>query len=527
MKNKKHIDELFKDSFQNFEATPSPRVWEQIQTQLNKKKKDRKVIPIWWKLGGVAALLALLLTVGNSVFNSHLTEEPALSSEEAVEPFETTTQPEKSLQEDAIYNTTVATEDLSGMEKSNVENVSEKETTEEVVNKKNQLLQQQKSNNAVAAETTVKAISGKESLTTNKTAAQERIVNNNTTQQDAVAVTSEVKSNKRTDQIDRNNDNTAIDAQTGIASQQNNEIKNPTNSDGDLIKKELGLEETTKIDALAETPLEEATESPNKKSFLEEIAKQNAEEEVIPKEQPLERWAIAPNVAPVYYNSLNGGSSIDPMFKDNSQSGDVNLSYGIQVSYQVNKRLSVRSGVSNVNVGYTTGGLELANSSEDIALSALDYNNSGRVLTAFDKGTVAQLTPFDENFDDITPKAGGSDAELSQRIQYYEVPLELKYALLDKKIGIHFIGGLSTLFLGTNEVSVQAGSVDEVIGEANNLSDVSFSTNIGLGFDYKLSKKFTFNLEPMFKYQLNTYTDSSIDFRPYTLGVYTGLSFKF
>jgi hypothetical protein len=45
------------------------------------------------------------------------------------------------------------------------------------------------------------------------------------------------------------------------------------------------------------------------------------------------------------------------MFADNSQSGDVNLSYGIQVSYKVSSRLSVRTGVSNINVGYTTGGL--------------------------------------------------------------------------------------------------------------------------------------------------------------------------
>jgi hypothetical protein len=65
------------------------------------------------------------------------------------------------------------------------------------------------------------------------------------------------------------------------------------------------------------------------------------------------------------------------------------------------------------------------------------------------------------------------------------------------------------------------------LGEANNLTSVSFSTNVGLGFDYKLSKKFKFNIEPMFKYQLNPYTDSSINFKPYYLGVYTGLSYKF
>ncbi|MFT6826142.1 MAG: hypothetical protein ACJAYD_000696, partial [Patiriisocius sp.] len=62
---------------------------------------------------------------------------------------------------------------------------------------------------------------------------------------------------------------------------------------------------------------------------------------------------------------------------------------------------------------------------------------------------------------------------------------------------------------------------------ANNLSYLSFATNIGLGVHYKLSNSFKFNVEPMFKYQLNPYTDSAVDFKPYYVGVYTGLSFKF
>ncbi|MFT5437443.1 MAG: hypothetical protein ACI840_002097, partial [Ulvibacter sp.] len=89
------------------------------------------------------------------------------------------------------------------------------------------------------------------------------------------------------------------------------------------------------------------------------------------------------------------------------------------------------------------------------------------------------------------------------------------------------IGGVSTLFLGNNDVSVAAGDFSSTLGEANNLSTVSFTTNIGLGVDYKISKKFKFNVEPMFKYQLNPYSDSSVDFQPYYIGVYTGLSYKF
>ena len=65
MKEKKNIDNIFKEGFNNFEAPPSPRVWENIQAQLEKEKKERKVIPLWVRLGGVAALIALLLSVGN------------------------------------------------------------------------------------------------------------------------------------------------------------------------------------------------------------------------------------------------------------------------------------------------------------------------------------------------------------------------------------------------------------------------------------------------------------------------------
>ena len=56
MKHKKNIDDLFKEQLSSFEATPSPEVWKHIEAQLKKEKEDRKIIPIWWKLGGVAAV---------------------------------------------------------------------------------------------------------------------------------------------------------------------------------------------------------------------------------------------------------------------------------------------------------------------------------------------------------------------------------------------------------------------------------------------------------------------------------------
>jgi len=85
MKKNKNIDELFKERFKNFEASPSPDVWNKIQAKL-KEKDDRKVIPIWYKLGGVAALFALLFTIGYSILNVPLNKiNNSIVNENAIE----------------------------------------------------------------------------------------------------------------------------------------------------------------------------------------------------------------------------------------------------------------------------------------------------------------------------------------------------------------------------------------------------------------------------------------------------------
>jgi hypothetical protein len=310
-------------------------------------------------------------------------------------------------------------------------------------------------------------------------------------------------------------------------------------NDNPLIKKDFNVAETTKTDIAAsdtKTNKQESQETVNvetakveskKQSILEAIDEQKTikEEEAVAEKSSIDRrWEVAPNFAPVYYSSLGEGSSIDPSFANNSQSGEVNFSYGVQVSYALSERLSVRSGVSNVDLSYATGGVELGTGPVSAALQSVDYGGRSIVLTAVDKESAQNNT---DGYGEITLKATNGEAEIVQNISYYEVPVELKYAVINKKIGVNVIGGVSTLFLGNNQISVNAGDFASELGEANNLSTVSFSTNVGLGFDYKLSKKFKVNIEPMFKYQLNPYSDSSVDFKPYYMGVYTGLSYKF
>ena len=119
------------------------------------------------------------------------------------------------------------------------------------------------------------------------------------------------------------------------------------------------------------------------------------------------------------------------------------------------------------------------------------------------------------------------DSSLNQRFGYLEVPLELSYKLSDKKLRVDVIAGISTFFLNKNEIYSENKVKTTYIGQANNLNNMSYSTNLGVGLEYKISKSLNFNFDPMFKYQLNAFSNDAGNFKPYILGIYSGLSYRF
>ncbi len=554
MNEKKHIDELFKEQLQNYEAAPSPAVWNNIQAELKKEKEDRKVIPIWWKLAGVAAVIALLLTVGNVYFNStNPSIDKTIVNEEG--PSEIDNNDSTFIKkQDAVVENASKEESNSTLEdqKEDSENDPSKYIQNKIVSpthsKENGIAdadnvseEKNKRSDLIKNEVSVSTENSKE-------AVAESMDHKNGLENNDKSIINSKEGLQENDRLIKNKSSETIGLttqETGIVTSDKTKAqKNKLNDRDPLIKKE-GFEHVEAKEAVAKTDgttngsLNDKDEKPsttegtgNEGKSIFDAIEENKETAVAKVDQKDGRpWEVTPNVGPVFYNSLGDGSSIDPSFADNSQSSDVNFSYGVQVSYAINDRLSIRSGVSNVNLGYSTGGIELGDSPVEAALQSVNFEGrtSGRVLSAFDKGTLSNLPPpvSGDPLAFVTPKRTGGNAEIIQNLSYYEVPMELNYALVDKRIGVHMIGGFSTLFLGDNEVSVQDGDFREVLGEANNLNSVSFTTNVGLGFNYKISEKLKFNIEPMFKYQLNPYADSSVDFRPYYVGIYSGLSLKF
>ena len=458
---------------------PDDKVWAGI---VDKQQKKRAIIPLWLQLSGAAAILALIFMAGNFIFSTSDAQDVEVVLEE-------TETPEQDQRTPKTIEQTADNAVVSSEEKSTEDSNSQKKA---------------ESNSSTKA-TAVASTSAKE-------ANQGKSKASNTTQ------------NRNTSESKKSG---STAASTGIATADQGNDANATQDD-----KTSNTEQNTTAIAATENESQEnaaADELPS----LEEIANAQNEEEALADtetsntaSQDASRWGITPMVAPVYYNSF-GGSGIAAEFADNKKSGDVNFSYGVQVSYAINDRLTVRSGVNKVDLGYRTEQVNFAPSIQGQSISSIDYNQNSQLIQVADanKSLASSAAEFASN----ASVAGTSiNNALRQELGYIEVPFEAEYALLNRKFGIQVIGGFSTLFLNDNSISLEENNnLVSRIGSSNSLNNTSFSTNVGLGLDYKFTPHIQFNLEPMFKYQLNAYTKSVSDFRPYYLGLYTGLSIRF
>lgn len=231
------------------------------------------------------------------------------------------------------------------------------------------------------------------------------------------------------------------------------------------------------------------------------------------------KWSIGPTIAPVFYNSLKDGSPLNDALSENTKTSDNALSIGVKINYQVTNKFFIQSGVSKVELAYNTQGVNALISSSKSALSNINTSKPGVIVTPARKG---------QNIGSGNELSKSSvSGEINQSIEYFELPIEMKYSLYDKKLGLNLVGGFSTLILSNNSVSMVTQNNTTDLGSANNLNDLNFSGNVGVDFDYKISKSWYLNVAPMFKYQFNTYSGSAGNFRPYYFGLYSGLNYKF
>ncbi|PID91322.1 MAG: hypothetical protein CSA96_09040, partial [Bacteroidetes bacterium] len=253
-------------------------------------------------------------------------------------------------------------------------------------------------------------------------------------------------------------------------------------------------------------------------------------------------WALGAGLSPQY--SYRDAVSGNVAAAGANESGFLSYGAGLQLHYHAGKRLAFESGIQYSRMGMQIGspGIQMLNNRhQDLTAAETGKGSLDMITVANSVGNiVARSGDVYVNAYKLSESANAMvnaqyDAEpnhlgaaIRQEMDYIELPFNVRYTLIDKDIELQLMGGVSANFLIGNRVRMDRGSGYELVGYMNNLRDINYSGNTGLGILYHFHPRFSLMIEPRFRYFLHSVNDKTLPVtRPYSFGLHSGLSFIF
>jgi Outer membrane protein beta-barrel domain len=256
--------------------------------------------------------------------------------------------------------------------------------------------------------------------------------------------------------------------------------------------------------------------------------------------KPGKRWSIAAMASPTYYSSFNSGSDALSKQLTSSEQPLVSYSGGVAFSYKLSKRFSIQSGLYYSSLGQKIDGINSFSGFQQyqstkggpnfvvITANGTVYTNNPDVFLSSQSANRVISAYSNDVFDPKKASLQPVNNSMDQNFSYLELPVVLKFKLIDKTIGINLLGGLSYNLLVNNSVYTTIDGSRYSIGKTEGLNPLTLSSSLGMGMEYNLSSKISLNLEPTFRYYLSPFSDATGSFiHPYSFGIFSGLSYKF
>ncbi len=258
------------------------------------------------------------------------------------------------------------------------------------------------------------------------------------------------------------------------------------------------------------------------------------------------RFEIGGVYSPVYaYRQTSvpsSSSSYMASASDPSEKGLVYSGGGIRLNVMVNKKWSVESGVRFARLG------QEVNSQVDVEqlyASSTSLNESKttikRVSMVNSMGNISHNnTNVSTNKDlffatsspnyrvEFNASNTNTNSILEQNLDYIEVPLTIRYYLINNGMSLSLSAGLSSNWLVSNDVYLWNGSNREYIGQTSGLASMTLSTHAGLAFSVPIMGRLSLQVEPRINYFLSEINkDYHVAFKPYSFGFYSGVQYTF
>ena len=465
MKDEKNIENIIREKLENFQATPPPHIWNNVQGQLAARRHKNRLVYMGWISAAAIVVLAFL---AGWYFNDNLKSKTISSAGNEI------IQPER--------------------------------------------------NNATRFQSA--EIEDKQPVLTNST-------NNKTNGIDVNQMTAvlPVASNKKlsTRNVSKNTFNFREDFNMRMMESLNAQVAK--NQQPNAL---LALHTKT-IPANYITESEQLLIAENIKN-LNKTAK------------PDNNWKMGMYIAPGYSSySSNYSETYAQNMNYSGSNGNANVGGGFSVQYKTGKHWIVESGVyyaQNGQQSENSANIFARNESADYALaeSSLSYfsnevrvenntmamNSAAGIIQFSSTPKGAELTGNFEAKNTGVANLVLPNGEFSQVFEFMEIPLYVRYRVLDRKIGVELLTGFNTGIIVGNNAYIENQYGVQNIGETADISTFNIAGTLGMGVNYALGKHFSVAVEPRFSYYLNSINSNpSVEFRPYRMGFYTGVTYEF
>ncbi|RUT79191.1 outer membrane beta-barrel protein [Ancylomarina longa] len=234
---------------------------------------------------------------------------------------------------------------------------------------------------------------------------------------------------------------------------------------------------------------------------------------------PKNKWAVLGQLSTAYSNEKSAQSA---------SNGIISLGGGLKVNYAINRKLAVQTGVMYNQFGQDFSSSLHGDYAMDNGGNPDNNETNIKVIPAqTEAGPIALSSgsQLDYATADNTYATSGSD--ILQTFETVEIPFLIRYNISQRKVGIFVSGGLSTNWIVGNAV-YQISNGKTKIGKIEDIRSTNFSSQVGLGFEFKLNDKIHFGLEPSLKYYINSISKrKAYDYKPYSIGIFTGIRYDF
>jgi hypothetical protein len=259
-------------------------------------------------------------------------------------------------------------------------------------------------------------------------------------------------------------------------------------------------------------------------------------------------WKMGMYVAPGYssYSSSYSETYAKNMNYKGSD-GNANVGGGFSVQYKTSKRWIVESGIyyaqngqqsenstnvfsrkENADYALADAGLSYFSNQVRVENNTMAMNSTAGIIQFSSTPKGAELTGDFEAKNTGVANLVVPSSGFSQVFEFMEIPLYVRYRVVDRKIGVELLTGFNTGIVVGNNAYIENQYGLQNIGETADISTFNISGTVGMGINYALGKHFSVAVEPRFSYYLNSINNNpSVDFRPYRMGFYTGVTYEF